>query len=281
MLLCDPALILPPVEHPQNGADFWTRVIEWSADTRVRLGINSFDLVSAAYEELGWPIFEPPECPQPLKRTAGQSLNRLLSRVRSPTASDAKQRPTPTVSPRHRTGELVQEAIGRDAAELWNDDADDRDQDVMGLATAADHWEAQTTTITLAPPPPATLEIVLAPHVQTTAEAVNAAKEFFSGLRLTIYGGRKTEETLTVLEDRFGLSGSRLRWLEGEKGKAMKLDSLRSLRASVDIVVCVTGHIGHTEAETVRSRCKALSVAIVISERDTDIVAQLDRLRKN
>jgi hypothetical protein len=267
-LLCDPALVLPPDQAEGVNVDFWRRLIEWSADGRVRLGANSFDLVVAVLDDLGWPIFDPPGCPKALRREAGRSINVLLTRVRASSRDDLAVIPTPSLSPKHVGGDLIEEAIARDAVELWI-------QGLTGIATSFDHWLPPGRELVITPPPPPALELLGSPEERTVIEMNASVRNYFATRRLTVIGGWNASSVRSELDDRFSLSSARLRWLEGEKGKTMKLDLLDTLAPDHDVVVCVAGHIGHPESGLVKTRCKTLGVELRLVEAQSEIVEVL------
>lgn len=146
-LLCDPALLLPPeTDDADRGLHFWLRLITWSADHRVRVGPISLDLVHASFADLGWPHYQPPGCPAALAQAARRSLNGLLARVQVPPEAQPDVAVVPALTPSHRSGELVEEAIGYDAASLCTND-------LLGLATDRDHWTPSGDTVVFNPPP--------------------------------------------------------------------------------------------------------------------------------
>ena len=248
--------------------EFWERLIKWSADRRVRLGVNSFDLLTTILDDLNWPLFDPPACPEALKRDAGRSLNRLLTRVRNVSTEDPDA-PTPVLAPNHTDGDLVEEAIGRDAAALY-------DNGLIGLATSHGHWVTASRTVTFSPPPPEQLEFVCIPGALTVAQRDGLVKGYFAQRRLTIIGGRSAPGLKAALGSRFGIADARLRWVESEKGKTMSLDFLDSLRTERDIVFCVAGHIGHPETYSVKDRCNTLGVQLCLVEDQNEIIKRLE-----
>lgn len=255
-LLCDPAILLPPDdEDPDRGLAFWERLIRWSADRRVRLGPESLDLVHATFSDLGWPDLEPPGCPKALKHSARQALNGLLGRVRSPSGSRPPISVVPRTVPRHLAGELVEEAIGHDSATLCSDG-------LLGIATDRVLWEPQGDSVRFDPPPPSTLPLIHEPSAELDEEMDAAVGRFLRDRRLTIVGGWQQPAVVDALCHRFKLETRQVHWIPSERGHRLNLDALDGLQKDSDIVVCITGHIGHPGSEGVKARCRKREVPL-------------------
>jgi hypothetical protein len=248
-LLCDPGLLLvPDVDDGANGPLFWTRLIGWSADRRLRLGPESHALVLRHIEDHGWPrLFEPPACPNSLQRLARRGLSVLLSQVAVPSQSRQDGAP-PTLRPAYVADRRAAPAIGCDAANL-------EDEGLIGLATSAEHWSEPANAIAVAPPPPAELFVALVPKQQLACERNAAVASHLCNKRLTIIGGLRDPALLEAWCERFQIDVDQVRWLEAEKGHRLSLEALNGLRATVDIVYCVTGRIGHAGSTSARKKC--------------------------
>jgi len=272
ILLCDPAILLPPdTSDPDRGVAFWQRLITWSADHRVRLGPTTLDLVHATFADLGWPNYDPPGCPTALKRVARRSLNGLLARVQLPTDSHPTIAVVPTLMPNHRSGDLVEEAIGHDAATLWM-------MGVLGIATDRSHWAPPADAVAFDPPPPDMLDLIDTPLAHLDEEIDSAVAGFLRGRRLTIVGGCPRPELSESLCARFELDAAQVHWIGSERGQRLNLDSLDGLQADRDVVVCVTGHIGHAGSRGVKARCRRREIELLCVHDQNQIADELRRL---
>jgi hypothetical protein len=255
-LLLDPALVAPTEGTTAHGLDFWERVIGWNADKRAYLGPVTQDLVYGIFGELGWPDYEPPGCPRPLAASARRSLTGLLSRVKQP--SDPRPGPTPSISPAHRGGTLVEESIAEDATNLARGDG------LTGLASHPDNWEttADPDSVCFDPPPPESLPMAMTPGEALPAERDERVTTYLKTRRVTLIGGRGTGTVETVLEQSFRLAASRLRWIPGERNTLLNLAPLAGVRADRDVVIVITNFVGHPERLKVAARCNARGVVM-------------------
>lgn len=268
-MLCDPALLLPPPrDATTDGLDFWRRVVGWSANRRLRVGPESLALVFAAYEELGWPNTEYPACPPPLQRLAHGALSDLLGRLRRDTDPAKAVRRIPTLSPRHQGGELVEEAIGHDAAHLAS-------PDLVAIATSAGHWVPPAEVVAFDPPPPDTLPLVFEPTDRLDVEIDIAVAAALGGRRLTIVGGVLDDRLISALCTRFDLPAERVRWFESQPGSRVNLKPLDGLQPDRDVVFCVVGHIGHPESTKVDNVCSKRGIESQHVADSRDIIGRL------
>ena len=241
-VLCDPGLLIAPDSGDADaGLRFWPRLIGWAADRRIMLGPATVQLVCSAYAEIGWPTFDPPACPAGLKRTARHALHTLLAQV--PSNPGAPQTTSPrTVRPAYLGPSGGDEAISQDAEVLHT-------RGLIGLATLEIHWAEPADAVSFDPPPPASLPFAIEPHQRLPGEVDHAVATHLQGRRITIVGGEPSQSALATLVEQFDLSSPQLRWIGSEKGQRLNLDPLDGLQAGVDIVYCITGHIGHSGRE--------------------------------
>lgn len=267
-LLCDPALVAQTEASNAQGGEFWERVIAWNTDKRVYFGPVTQSLVYGIFGDLGWPNYEPPGCPVPLRRDARRSLNSLLARVKQPTtAHDGR---TPAVNPPHSGGEMVEEAIGEDAASLVGDG-------LIGLASYGYNWRTVVfpSEVTFDPPPPESLPLVLNPNDGLEAERDENTAEYLRERRITLVGGWGADRVEQALEQRFGLKASQIRWIHGDKTKRPKLDPLDAVRWDRDMVVVVKNYLGHSDSEGVAQRCKKSDVEMHVVEDQNQVIGYL------
>jgi len=265
-LLCDPALLMPPPADAEGAVRFWTRLIEWSVDRRLRLGPAGYELVLSLLGTVGWPKREHNKYPPGLGQLAHRALSTLLQQVA--VASDGLREDPPTLSPEYLAVEPGGQAIGTDSAVL-------HDQGLMGVATAHDHWRQPADILHFDPPPPSSLGLVFEPHGRLQCEIEHAVYHYFESRRFTIVGGIPSAHILEDLANRFDIK--QVRWIGSERSKKLNLSALDGLQPGVDVVYCITGHIGHADSTKAKKCCKKRGVKLVEVEHGNDIVGDLSR----
>src|SRR4029077_10231180 len=119
--------------------------------------------------------------------------------------------------------------------------------------TAREHWVASSDSVNLDPPPPECVSLLFEPKAPLKEESERAVRAYFKRRRLTIVGGIPNDALVKELEERF--QPKEIRWLGAEPGSKPNLDSLFGLQARVDVVYCVTGHIGHDGSNKAKQCC--------------------------
>lgn len=267
LVLCDPGLLVPPAKDDVvSGISFWPRLVEWAADRRVRLGPASQQYLTTMFAEMGWPDFEPPACPSSLKRNATQALNTLLSQVVSPSCTLTKD--APTLDPPYSGPVEAGSSVGRDAAAL-------HDNGLVGLATNTAHWHRTSDTVRFNPPPPELLPFILEPRQRLAEERDIAVSLALSGRQIKIIGGLFSQNLIQTLEARFLVEAEQVEWRVADKNQNVNLDLLTGLQSSVDVVFCVTGHIGHDTWEATRRQCRRRGVKLHEVRRVNEIADHL------
>lgn len=264
VVLCDPALLMPPPADEEGAAHFWARLIEWSADHRVRLGPASYNLVVALLGTFGWPQRDVASYPPGMAQLAYRTLATMLSQVLSAELNS----PTPTLTPRYLAHEQGEAAIGADAAAL-------HDSPLLGLATAKEHWQEDSERVVFEPPPPHSLGLLFEPGRQLAEEIDGAVSRFLRTRRLTIVGGIQNDQIVGDLSKRF--APKEVRWLDAEPGSRLNLDGLTGLQARVDIVYCVAGHIGHDGSIKAKQCCRKRGVELRKVSKASEIAEDLRR----
>ena len=271
-LLLDPGLLVPPPRETSASDHhaYWLRLIEWSADRRLRLGRRG---QQAVLEILGtdWPNPSPPRCPHGMKREASRALNVLLGAV--VTVPDDYQ-PTGRVDasdPRYVKDGTIEVSLRADIAEQ-------HELGLTGTATSHEHWSKPATELQLSPGPPKQVAIVTAPGTVSDTERDRWVSRRISKYRLTIVGGVAKETVYKELKSNFGMDGSEVRWIETEKSRGAPLDRLKGMQAESDIVFCVTGWIGHAESQKVVELSAKCGVKCVCVEKRSGII---DGLREH
>jgi hypothetical protein len=267
-LLCDPGLMLPPEgDSVERYQEFWRRLVAWSADRRVQLGLQGHDAVVRHLNSNGWPNYEPPHCPDSLRRDAFQAVNRLIGAgVREPN-QEAKD--IPDLDPEYTRDAECGAALALDLVEQ-------HDESLVAAATHASHWLREAASVSLEPPPPPEVALAFEPNVRTDAERCLRAGEALNGMRLKIVGGMRKPAVEAEIEERLSFDLSKLVWLEAEKGSQPPLDRFKGMRPDVDVLVCVTGKIGHAASEKARDLAVAAGIEPVLVEKASEILAALE-----
>lgn len=263
-VLCDPALLMPPPSDELGAARFWARLVEWSSDHRVRLGPASHALVVSTLGRFGYPQRDAQKYPPGLAQLAHRTLAIMLGQA---LAAEIKG-PSPRLTPRYQANDEGEAAISADIAAL-------HDSPLIGLATAREHWGAESDTIKLDPPPPASVYLLLEPEERLAVEIDQGVKLFLEKRRLTIVGGVPNEQVVEGLNRRFG--PKEIRWLGAEPGSRLNVDPLAGLQARTDVVYCVTSHIGHDGSTRAKQCCGKRGVELRKVSKASDIADDLCR----
>jgi hypothetical protein len=271
-VLCDPALLTAPIDsEPGARVEFWSRVIDWNRDSRLRLGPMTHEIVTGEFADRNWQTFEPPGCPVALARPARRAIFALLASVLVPVTQDVTTARAPSLHPQHDGGELVEEAIGLDAATLWH-------HGIVAIATDLENWSPPSASVSFDPEPPDALPLINTPNQKVESEADDEIKRALGGRRVTVVGGRQRAEVLTSVAQRFGLSWDRLRWIETDRKKSPRLNMLSGIRHESDIVVCVTGFMAHAHLESVEMLCSKDGVTLRCVEKRSEIMSVIEGL---
>lgn len=268
-LLCDPALLGPPPDDPVEAVDFWTRLVEWSADRRLRLGPATYAIVLDLLGDCGWPT--PGSIPYPpgLSREAGRALSTILQQVLS-RDDESEVASIPTMTPSYRRDPAAAEAIAKDAVELHR-------EDLIGLATHPGHWASDATEVTFDPPPPDHLPFLGTPGQRLALERDLGVATYLAERRITILGGEPSPYVLKKISKRFKVPEREIRWVGCDSGERINLDCLNGIRAQVDVVYCVTGHISHSGSSKARKQCVKRGCQLREVEHGSDIPDDLAR----
>lgn len=270
-VLCDPGLVIPPnAEDVSAHRAFWVRVIEWAHDRRLKLGVESFQVLFEEYERRGWPDYEEPMCPVALSVDARTAVARLLSSVRTPRRESNQ---IPQLSPRYIRDEDAECALAMDFAAEW-------EEDLLGVATSREHWERLTREILLAPPPPESVAVILEPNQIVQREIDQRVAADLRNKRVTIVGALRDEHIVRFLAVTFDLRREQFRWLESEPGRQPRLDGLRALSGHRDIVCCILGApgqlgLGHAGSEKAIRLAENRGVKVLLVDRPNQIVRAL------
>lgn len=268
-LLCDPALLGPPPDDLAEAVDFWTRVVEWSADRRLRLGPATYAVVLDLVGNGEWPT--PGSIPYPpgLGQLASRALSTILQQVLSD--GDASEpESVPAMTPSYRLDPVAANAIARDAVGLHR-------EGVIGVATHSSYWDADAAVVTFDPPPPDHLPLISRPRQRLATERDLDVATYLAKRRITILGGEPSPHVLKKISNRFKISQREIRWVGCDSGERINLDCLDGIQAQVDVVYCVTGHISHAGSNKARKQCVKRGCQLREVEHGSDIPDDLAR----
>lgn len=147
-----------------------------------------------------------------------------------------------------------------------------------GVATDLESWSPPSGSVSFDPEPPAALPLIDTPNQKIESEVDYEIKRALDGRRITIVGGRERSQILTSIAQRFGLSWDCLRWIETDRKKSPRLDTLSGIRRDSDIVVCVTGFMAHAHLEAVEALCGKDAVVLRRVEKQSKIMGVIEAL---
>ena len=268
-LLIDPRLLNPTSAAIGNGAkafEYWELVVNWSRDKRALLGVHSRDLLSENFAKFGYPQNSVPVAVPALHGPCCAAINAIMSRVLV-SAGDVEDR---TFLPRY---------LGTDdeLMALQMDVSSSAVNGVIGLATSPTNWEELRDTVKVLPPPPMELLMCFDPSAELDIERDNSVREFYDSKRIFIVGGRPDRTSLKKLEA-LGITERNVEWIKSEKTqRPQDLDQKWSgLNPERDITACVTGRIGHPQAEKAKSLADRRDVPHLRGDSPSDVIAVLE-----
>jgi hypothetical protein len=104
------------------------------------------------------------------------------------------------------------------------------------------------------------MALIFEPSSQLPGEVDLMVAKYLKSRRITIVGGVPSDALRDELIRRFRPDD--LRWLGAQPGSHLNLDPLDGLQARVDVVYCVTGHIGHDGSIKAQKCCRKRGVEI-------------------
>lgn len=265
-LLCDPGLVIIPnpdasIEERRN---HWFRLVEWLADPRLGLGAHSYLLVLDLLERHGWPDLQPPGCPEQLRSPVNEALGRLLTRVIGDISSartDLKFRLDYLLPAEFESAYASDVALTSGGVSV-------------GAASARTHWGEEPPCAGVLPPPPDRFPLHFRACEQTEIEQLQRLRSSLSGKRITVVGGKASEASVQLIGDELG-SCVDVRWLKTEKKARANFDALEDLSSDRDLVVCVTGKIGHAEWKKAERMADAGKVPFLEIEKPSQAIEAL------
>ncbi|HEX6205053.1 MAG TPA: hypothetical protein VFZ29_04520 [Solirubrobacterales bacterium] len=216
--------------------------------------------------ELGWPDYTPPHCPSALAREARRAFTGFLTEVAADPPFSAGD--VPDLDPEYVLDEEFGLAIAIDFAEHG-------DERLIGAASRYSNWERQVDAIQVKPSPPREVPLVTEPQQVLEKEIDLRVAKVLVGRRITIVGGRRSTPIVERICQCFGPEVAQIRWLEAEPNKSPNLDGLENVRPETDVVICITGAIGHPESDTVARRSRRGGLEPVLVERRSEIETAL------
>lgn len=256
-LLLDPGLLKPPVEQDVPAwASFWSLIVDWHGDGRLRVGERSLRL---ATEEFG--IYEACSSPLADHEPHGQrDRYRILANILGRVAEGTSEVPLKAWTPDYLGPVEVPEVLHSDLCEVGLSES-------VGLATRQDYWLEGAASLAVSLEVEASVSLVMEPGGSLGVEDLSDAVAAIAGRRLRIVGGLEDSVVADHLREVF-LFGS-VSWVECEKHKNPKIDSLNQVTDESDIVICITGKIGHSAFKKLKKTCAPCVVHVC--ERIADI----------
>jgi hypothetical protein len=245
---------------------FWTRVVGWAADNRVFVGAESVRSIWGWLAEKGYPESELDVFPAALRNEYRQALNKILSRVVCP-ASETGAR---TLDPSYCGPAGLREALELDISGSSG-------SGIGAIASAQSFWSYAADEVFVSPPPPSRLALCFEPGATLAVELADRIREKFSEKKLIIIGGQPSDRVLDEIRHATGISRRSITWIASERSKKPRdLDRrLAKLDPCRDIVICVTGQIGHAESEAAATAAAKAGVAYFPIENRNDIANRL------
>jgi hypothetical protein len=270
-LLIDPLLLVPFQPSGQDVDDlavFVERLSLWAADQRASVGTATLDRVCSHYARTGYPETPLAEdtVPRFLRQEFARSLNQVLGRVIECGQPVVQHLPSPSYrGPVAFERALVDDLAG--AAQCV----------FRGIATDSSHWDPASATLILTPGPPERSELCSIPGACLEFERDAELQSFFANKRIHVVGGRPRDAVPTRLAKAFGVDPSSVVWMPAEKGKPPRgiRGHWAGLEPERDITACLTGCIGHSEAEVAARASAARGTVHVKAETVDDLLAQL------
>ncbi len=269
-LLLDPRLLAPPGRPGAPLSDapaFWQRLIDWDADPRAKLGIESRRLVCDTYAQHGYPDRDISLKVPTLRREYQAALGRLLSRVHDSSSEVGSRNFVPAYL-----------GSAEESIALQMDVAGTRAATVLGIATDRGHWDDPSATqVKIEPPSPPSLSLCVTAGERLVEECEAALKAFYRGKRIHIVGARPVANIEATIRGRLGLGPSDLNWIECEKARPPRdlAARWRALLPGRDITVCITGRVGHATSEMAAKAARRQGVIHLLVQTPQQVVAVL------
>lgn len=232
-VLIDPHVLVAPTSCGSiDQTAFWTRVVEIAATDRVGVGHETFHWVVTQLRDLGYPDTQVDFGPPDFKWECQAALEKILSRV---------------VRGDHPVEDVVlaPEYLGDEGARLCIVmDGSEHGPALDAMMSAPNHWSPSNGPGAIGLH---TFELLFDPDQEPTALKAEAVRAKFAGRRLHVLGGAPTASALADFESELGVPEERVTWIASEKSKPPRNLDKRwgSLDPDVDVVVCVTGRVGH------------------------------------
>ncbi len=275
-LLLDPRLLAPPGRPGAPLSDapaFWQRLIDWDADPRAKLGIESHRLVCDTYAQHGYPNHDISLKVPTLRREYQAALNRLLSRVHDSSSEVGSRKFVPAyLGSAEESLALQMDVAGTCAAPI------------LGIATDRDHWDDPSATqVEIEPPSPPRLSLCVTAGERLAEECEAALRAFYCGKRIHIVGARPDANIEATILGRLKLDPSDLNWITCEKARPPwdLAARWRALLPDRDITVCITGRVGHATSKMAATAARTQGVIHLRVETPQQVVAALASIAAN
>lgn len=262
-LLIDPGLLEPPNEGSDSWSKYWIRLMDWTTDRRVRVGIHTFEL--ATHELQLFDVIESDiaNYPPHTRHDRRRALHQLMSRVQQASSDRAPGR----LHPEHLVSARAAGALAADLSRCQ-----DAESPVEGVASDRDCWAEETFEGVCIPPPPSRFEICLTPEAPLQNDTRTRLRALITGKRVCIVGGQQDPR----VEQEVSELGAEVVWFPCERHKKPNLERWRALRPDQDIAVCITGRIGHATSNKASEMARKCGVVYVEAYQVGDILAGIE-----
>jgi len=266
-VLLDPQVLLPPpsISSVDQLLEHWEQVVDWSSDRRIVIGGQSYDLVLMGMESYDYPNNNPVLEGIPNADIFLGALNRLLGRVRPGESAGSPK----AFEPEYAGDEICGIALAMDVSCF---------PDSYAIASCLDCWgELENDTIRVTPSPPRELEVFFEPNKELRTERSLRIKKYYSDKRIHIVGGAEDTGIKNQIINQLGVLEKNISW-DGSELKQRPRDIEKrwhELRPERDIVVCLTGRIGHATSIVAEVAAKKQNVVYLEARKSSNIIDAL------
>lgn len=263
LLVADPELLITPRQgHASQLAEHWTRLVEWSLESNLKLTRATWESLSQHYAELqgdpdAW-----------FHRAQAKAIHRAMMILISRNIIDRDDSAVdngfsiPDRSPTGAHAYLVGELAGLTAPDR--------------LASAPEFWPAAArgTTVSTTPNAYGVFLLEFTPHQPSKADQIQAQHNLCKDKKILIVGGQRDAAYMETIAREVGIRPSDVTWLPCEKTKPPRHLPKRIAGAAMSdtVVVCITGKVGHSTSGTAKDECASRGVEYIEAYTVDEIV---------
>jgi hypothetical protein len=240
VILLDPAMVIPDDKFTGESVEFWDRLTGWCDDRRALLGYRLWahlSVMHAAGELSG-----PPGLRQIVYRVVGDLL------TREPIEHSASFVPC-ALSAEYGGSDDHREFLADDL--VGTEQISDR-----MLGSFLEVWPTNTKAVSTTPEAPL-VPIVFEPNTPSADERRQAAAAWFAGKAIVLVGGQVDQAVISAMARELVIPLAQIRWIPSEKNKkATNLNAVIGGLGSDDLVICITGKVGHDVSGQMAKACE-------------------------